>query len=227
MIGKLFGKKKTVTSAEIGEQIGRTDTELRELRSKFGPLALNAAQGIEGADKEITALERQIEEAQTQRRQLEGAYAVALEQEARAEQRARAKMYAAKLRDVQQHLAARDASAQALSAAIAEAVKHYRAMVEQSTLAIEASPAKWPTGSGCELGILRRQVEVELFRLSGDGTLTGSMNFPGAQHHDLSKALNPAGLPALPDVLSKASVHTVAMLQAEWEKIAAELAVAQ
>jgi hypothetical protein len=116
------------------------------------------------------------------------------------------------------HLQARDAAAAALSAALTEASKQYRLLVEHSAQAQAAKPIglnQWP-------GAIARLVAAEMYRVSADVVGVGIRNvLPGAAAPDIMHKHNPQGVAPLAETISKTSAGVAARLT-EFVKGAAE-----
>jgi hypothetical protein len=123
------------------------------------------------------------------------------------------------------HLQARDAAAAALSAALTEASKQYRLLVEHSAQAQAAKPIglnQWPGAEEFKPSAIARLVAAEMYRVSADVVGVGIRNvLPGAAAPDIMHKHNPQGVAPLAETISKTSAGVAARLT-EFVKGAAE-----
>lgn len=221
---KVFAKPEPPKAAGpkapgIAHRIKEAEALLAQLERDYAEASLAWAAGDAGEER-LNAVQAKLDKTHGDLAALTAAYGLAQEKDAAAERAARAALQQTQIRAVRSHLAARDAAAEALTAALADAVKHYKAMLERSAKARAASPigGSWPAGSMCAAGELKRLVEVELYRASAllmeghDAVVAPKLAFPGASPHDLSMHGQPEKLQSLPDALKQATTHVIGVL---------------
>lgn len=201
----------------IAAQLADAEGRISALEARHREAALEAVSGNSPAATDLGLIES-VESELTQTRQritrLRAAHTAALEHDERERRRQVAALQATQVRAVRSHLNARDAAAEALSKALAEACAQWKVLIERSAKARAANPVggQWPHGSVCDFGELKRLVEQELFRIGGDPDLGNPKSFPGANAHDLTLVHNPSAIPPLTDTLRQSSEHVLATL---------------
>jgi hypothetical protein len=208
-------KLKTPEPAQIARRIADQEALVRELEQCHAEASLAWASSAAGSSTALDQLDAQLGTARRELRALQAAHALAVEQKT-AEERARvAALHATQIRACEQHLAARDKAAVELTKALTLVAAHYKTLIARSEKARNACPIgmAWPMGSLCELGPIKRQIAIEMFRLMGDPSLNGAATFPGADPGDLRFLTKPDAMEPLTDVIERASRHTLDVLK--------------
>lgn len=118
-------------------------------------------------------------------------------------------------------LSKRTQHATALSNAIAEAVKSFRALLAESDRALIAWPGRSPAGVALTSGEIVELVKTELYRLGGVPALGGAPigrpgpAFPGGRAPDLRTAGMPESLKSIADAFAEANAAAVRALDGE------------
>ena len=204
----------TVQAPEVAAKLATAEAELSELEAQHGGAALDALSGGSGATERLAGINRQLAAARDSVTTLRAAHKAAVDRDAATIRAQRAALQKTQIAAVRKHLEARDAAAVTLSAAIAEAAKHYHVLLERSAKAMAACPigTEWPGGTMCEHDPIRRLVEHELYRASASPGNRDGRAFPGAQLPGMEYEWQPAAVPPLADKISAASRYVMTEL---------------
>jgi hypothetical protein len=212
--GKPGAKPAQMQAPDVQRKLRAAEAELAELETQHGTAALDAIVGEAGASDRLEALNRNLARSRESVATLRAAHTAAVERDEETVRAQRTALHKAQLAAVRKHLDARDAAAEALSAAIAEATKQYHVLLERSAKAQAACPigTTWPINSLCEHDPLRKALTHELFRLSATAGNHDGRAFPGAQLPGMEFQWQPAAIPALVDQVKHASRYVIAKL---------------
>ena len=200
------------TAPDIHRKLQEAQNRLRPLEASQGEIALDAELGVGGAPARLTKVLEQIAAEKAVAARLRLAHSAALARDQEAERAQRAALRKAQIAALRKHLDSRDAAAEALSAAIAEAVKHFKTLVERSRKAGDIAPIgdPMPQGAISEFGELKTLVAQEIYRLDGGDALRGNrQSFPGAVCIDINHQGKPDAIEALADHLKRNSAYII------------------
>jgi len=125
-----------------------------------------------------------------------------------------ASMFASRLHSATIHARNREKAAAELQQACERAGEAWRKLLASTDKFIAAAPMPLPAGSMTTVAMLRRAIECELFRVSGEaGALNRNRALPGSDPHDIGKTGNPDALRRLADVVRDADEHALATLK--------------
>jgi hypothetical protein len=174
------------------------EAEVARLEAQHGAAALDAFANETGAEKRLEDLNRQLATGRERANTLKAAHKAAAEREEAAILAQRAALQKTQRAACLKHLQARDAAADALSIAIADAAEHYHALLDLSAKAQAACPVltQWPDGSLCDEGSIRRLVGGEMCRVSvtagnRDGRALPGSALPGTEFEWQPNAIAP------------------------------------
>lgn len=204
---------KGLSVAEITNRQREAEQKLADLEAEHRRVALESVSGVEGAADRLATIIQSMAETRDSIAILRAASSAATERDTAQERAQRAALRKTQLNAVKQHLAARDEAALALSVAIENAAVAWKTLVHRSEKARAANPVggEWPSGSMCEFLDLRKAVEEELYRCTGNPELGARDQFPGADA-SFDFTHRPADLPKLVDAVKAATAHTLAIL---------------
>ena len=204
---------KAATSAEIAEQIKAAETDIARLDGELGEVELAELMGDATAAKKAADMRERIQQLHATVERLQRVRRVTVQREAEEQERARARLLKIQIRNCKERLAARDAAAIALEAAIVEACKQFRTLVDKSVGAREACPLtrEWPAGSLCEFGDLRQLVEEALWKHGANPVLGARDHFPGGRSTTLLMH-QPEKIPSLAAKVMEASEYVIGVL---------------
>ncbi len=199
------------TPDAIKVKAARQREKVADAEAKHAAAALDAADGVPGGDARLAKARRTLDDERAALVDIEVASTGA---HVRESAKARAELEAARQANVEQvraHLDARDATTERLSAAIEVVAQEWRTLIAESSAAMNACVAPWPTGGLTGLVELRFCAERELFRHGADPA-NAEKNFPGGRAHDFRLANNPQGVPPMAPTIKEASAHILAEL---------------
>ena len=198
---------KPPTSTELKRQLETAQAQLANLEAQHGALALDALANVPGADDKLKDLEAQLSAQRSRIATLKAAHGTAGEREAAALAAHRAGLQKSQRRAAANHLSAREKAAIALSAALEEAAKQYRALIQSSEKAQAACPilTSWPNGSLCGFDAVRRLVTGEMWRVSAQPGDSDKKTLPGASFPSLETQWAPGNVTPLVDQVKKAN----------------------
>lgn len=217
LIERFRGSPPKPAAPDIARKLQEAETQLPVLEAQHAQDALDSVTGIDGAGARLSATVEKIERLRERILTLCAAHKAAVERDAAEDRSCRAALQKTQIAAVRSHLAARDAAAEAFSAAQAEACKQFKIMQERSAKAVAACPVgfEWPGGSMCTFGDLSRAVAQEMYRLGGDPMPPHKKSFPGAKLDFPLKANlkgEPHKVPPLADSLKEASARVIRVL---------------
>ena len=200
-------KPAAITVAAIEVKLRAAQNKAAALEGEYGAACLDAVAGIEGGSARLDAMQSDLARARGDVKTLEVALGAARDRDQENLRKSRVAMQKTQLAACRTHLRARDEAAEALSAALAEAAKHWRVLVERSAKAEAANPigGNWPDGAICSANELFRPVQLEMARLCA---LAGCEDLlPGVPHVDDAIGVTPL----LPKI-KEASAQMLAVL---------------
>jgi hypothetical protein len=171
------------TAPAINWKLQDVLNRLKPLEASQAELALDAELGGAGAAERLTKLQADIAAEKATIGKLKLAHTAGLGRDQVAERAQRAALRKAQVAALRKHLEARDSAADALTVAIAEAVKQFKVLVERSRKGGDASPigSEWPEGAITGIGQIQALVAQELYRIDGGDPMIGNRrSFPGA-----------------------------------------------
>ncbi len=186
----------------IAAEIAKLEQETRVLAAARPVAALDAVNGIAAGAVLVNDIDAETSTLNSRLALLHSALDAANSLDYETHEAERSRLRAAQIAGVRQHLEQRDEAAAAMSAALEEAVRQFRKMLDHSRQAEAARPAgePWPDGSVTDAEALRRLADIEVARLDKPDRLP---QFPrGAV--PMQPDLRP-----LPEKLSIASRHVL------------------
>lgn len=207
-------EQPTAPSASPPEIAAKLATAEAEVAGLEAVAALEALVDSPTAKDRLAGIQARLAAARESAASLKAAYRTAVERDGTTIVIRRAALQKTQLAAVRKHLDARDAAAVALSAAIAEVVKHYHTLLDRSAKGMAACPVgtTWPPGSECEPDAIRKIVASELYRASASPGDRDGRTVPGGQLPDGEYLYQPATIPAMEEQIKKASDHVIAKL---------------
>src|SRR5262249_47377612 len=150
--------------------------ELSSLEAQRGALALAVTLGEKDAKEQMDAYRAKVETARARVSDLRAAQAAARERDAQADQERIAKARAGQVASLKQRLTARDDLVRKVAIDIANAVMHWRDLIDASANVKDllAELGVQAPGALLEVGELRVAVQGEIFRVgSGEAGFNG------------------------------------------------------
>ena len=212
--GKPGTKPAQMQAPDVQRKLRAAEAELSELEAQHDAAALDAVIGEAGAEDRLATLNRDLTRARDHVAMLRGAHKAAIERDQAIIRAQRFALRRTQMAAMRAHLVARDAAAAALRAAIEEATKQYRALLDRSAKAIAACPIgmSWPLGTDCEADPIRRLVTHELFRLSATPGNRDGRSLPGAELPSPQVEWQPQAITPLADKIKQGSDYAISIL---------------
>lgn len=195
------------TVAELQAALAAAEAVLPEIDANEGLLALDAADGKEGAEAALQKAADSRREAIQRVQTLRAAIKAASERENAASSKARAEIRATQIANVQRFLKRREREAEALTQSLTATIQHFRALFDLSDRARIAWPGgRAPAGTALNLPEITAMIEGEIFRLGGSAFVGGGQgvtpSFPGGKQTDFR--IPPDKMPSLVQLLAQA-----------------------
>jgi hypothetical protein len=175
----------TIKPADVSKRLADTETSLRALQLRYGPIAFAADGGDSEAVKALADLNTDIRSTEDRIRALNATLAEANRLQALAAEVARENLFNSQRKAVEAHLSIRRQAANDFGEALSAAAKAWRKLVTATDKANAAWPAGMPERPGLltvrELANLASQ---EAWRVSADGASAepGMFALPGSLH---------------------------------------------
>lgn len=200
----------SIEAPAIAGKLAEAMTALDAAEARYSNLSFDFARGeidqgpVDDAARELASVRHLVDT-------LARAHEVALVHDREAKEVNKRHLQAQQLRNLEKILAERDAAAVALTAALEEAAKQYRVLIERSERAVMAAPvgAEFPRNGGFQS--INRLVGEEIFRISGSPDGKHKFMLPAA-HTDIVHKFNPQGVTPLVDVITKTSADALKRL---------------
>jgi hypothetical protein len=204
---------KAPLPTDLKKELSAAEGRIAELESQHGAAALDTFAQEPGAQGRLDDLTRQLAAGRERVQTLRAAHRTALEREEAATLAQRAALQAAQRKAAIKHLHARDEAAAACGAALEEAAKQYRIVLERSEKAQAACPilTQWPDGNLCGLSDIRRLVTGEMYRVSATSS-RDDRALPGAHFPSIETEWNPKAIVPLADQMKAASAWIISRL---------------